>query len=100
MCPWVAPTGKLEHHISGDVSFAVQQCWWASRNKTWITSHSLEMIVGIAEFWASRVRESQGQYVIDGVIPPDEYAVDVNNSVYTNVVAKNSLEFAAVRITE
>ena len=32
--------------------------------------------------------------MIDGVIPPDEYAVNVNNSVYTNYVAKLSLEFA------
>lgn len=26
-------------------------------------------------------------YVIDNVVPPDEYAVGVNNSVYTNVVS-------------
>lgn len=34
------------------------------------------------------------RYVINGVIPPDEYAVNVNNSVYTNVVAMMSLRFA------
>lgn len=33
-------------------------------------------------------------YVINNVIPPDEYAVGVNNSVYTNVVAAMALQFA------
>jgi len=52
------------------------------------------MLQGIAEFWASRVSLENGQYVINGVIPPDEYAVNVSNSVYTNVVAQYSFEFA------
>ena len=29
---------------------------------------------GIAVFWASRVGQNGSQYIIDGVIPPDEYA--------------------------
>ncbi len=37
-------------------------------------------------------------YEINGVIPPDEYAVNVNNSVYTNVVAQYSFVFATVSI--
>jgi trehalose/maltose hydrolase-like predicted phosphorylase len=36
---------------------------------------------------------TRNQYVILDVIPPDEYAFG-NNSVFTNVVAKISLEFA------
>lgn len=34
------------------------------------------------------------EYVITDVIPPDEYADHVNNSVYTNFVAVLSLQFA------
>jgi trehalose/maltose hydrolase-like predicted phosphorylase len=57
------------------------------------------MLSGIADFWASRVEFDTDieQYVINGVIPPDEYAVNVNNSVYTNVVASYSLSYATVR---
>jgi trehalose/maltose hydrolase-like predicted phosphorylase len=47
---------------------------------------------GIATFWASRVRYEAPCYVIDGVVPPDEYAFG-NNSAYTNVVAMISLMF-------
>jgi len=32
------------------------------------------------------VKLQDGYYVIDGVIPPDEYHSDVNNSVFTNAV--------------
>jgi trehalose/maltose hydrolase-like predicted phosphorylase len=35
------------------------------------------------------------RYEINDVIPPDEYHDNVNNSVYTNVVCKLSLEFAS-----
>ncbi len=58
------------------------------------------MRVGVGEFWASRVRADQDGgsnatvYVIDGVVPPDENAGVVNNSVYTNAVAAFSLRFA------
>jgi len=46
-------------------------------------------------FWSSRVAlDEDGHFIINGVIPPDEYAVNVNNSVYTNVVAQYSLQFA------
>ncbi|EGG14804.1 acid trehalase-like protein 1 [Cavenderia fasciculata] len=59
-------------------------------------NYAFQSIVGMAEFWASRVlfdTDTQ-QYVINGVIPPDEYAIGVNNSVYTNVVASIALEWA------
>jgi len=60
----------------------------------WLKSKGYAVVKGIAEFWASRVKLENGVYVINGVIPPDEYAVNINNSVYTNIVAKMSLEFA------
>ena len=55
------------------------------------------MIQSIAEFWSSRVQletiNSETFYVINGVIPPDEYHFG-NNSVFTNAVAQLSLDFA------
>eukprot|EP01119_Soliformovum_irregulare_P008598 TRINITY_DN21702_c0_g1_i1.p1 TRINITY_DN21702_c0_g1~~TRINITY_DN21702_c0_g1_i1.p1 ORF type:complete len:726 (+),score=154.23 TRINITY_DN21702_c0_g1_i1:209-2179(+) len=94
VCPTSAPTGQLEQHISGDIAFAIQQLYRLSGDKHWLKTQGFPMLQGIATFWASRVAVQGDQYVIDGVIPPDEYAVNVNNSVYTNVVAKISLEAA------
>ena len=46
----------------------------------------LWLFFGISEFFKKKKKKS-------GVIPPDEYAFG-DNSVFTNVVAKLSLEFA------
>eukprot|EP01114_Cavostelium_apophysatum_P014228 TRINITY_DN3638_c0_g1_i2.p1 TRINITY_DN3638_c0_g1~~TRINITY_DN3638_c0_g1_i2.p1 ORF type:complete len:663 (+),score=121.13 TRINITY_DN3638_c0_g1_i2:160-2148(+) len=94
-CPLSAPTGQLEQHISGDIAFALEQYWRLSGDMNWLQMIGYPMLQQIANFWMSRVKlDPSGEYVIDGVIPPDEYAVNVNNSVYTNVVAQYSLQFA------
>jgi len=63
----------------------------------WLQSSGWPLASGIAEFWASRVvyNDTTNTYDIDDVQPPDEFHVDVNNSVFTNAVAALSLEFAA-----
>jgi len=96
VCPVSAATGQLEQHISGDIAFALRQYYLTTLNVTWLKNVGYPMVSMIANFWISRAVLSPklNLYVIDGVIPPDEYAVNVNNSVYTNYVAKLSLEFA------
>ncbi|KAH0621050.1 hypothetical protein JD844_022060 [Phrynosoma platyrhinos] len=49
------------------------------------------------KYWCSRVEwnSEEQNYHINGVMPPDEYHHAVNNSVYTNIVAKRSLNFAS-----
>ena len=37
-CPSWAPTGALEQHISGDISFAFKQYWDLTRDKDWLAS--------------------------------------------------------------
>jgi trehalose/maltose hydrolase-like predicted phosphorylase len=95
VCPSWAPTGQLEQHITGDIAFAFQQYWRLTKDVNWLKK-AWPLIAGIAKFWTSRVsfNAQTNQYEINGVIPPDEYAVNVNNSVYTNVAAKISLNFA------
>ena len=96
VCPEPDPYSKYEHHIVGDVGFAAQQYWMATHDTDWFETTGRYLIQGTAEFWASRVsyNESKEAYVIDRVQGPDEYHYDVNNSVYTNVIAKMNLEFA------
>jgi len=95
VCPTIAKTGLLEQHISGDISFAVQQFWRVSNRTDWLANIGFPLLEGIATFWASRVQKDvHSQYEVNGVIPPDEYAENVDNSVYTNLIAKFSLEFA------
>eukprot|EP00048_Salpingoeca_helianthica_P015014 m.224641 g.224641 ORF g.224641 m.224641 type:complete len:696 (-) comp16518_c0_seq1:156-2243(-) len=99
-CPTWAGTGLREQHISGDIAFAVQQYFRLTGNTTWLHDFGYPLLQGIAEFWVSRVQPDPKTFPkaalsINDVIPPDEYHDHVNDSVYTNVVARIALEAAA-----
>ena len=91
-----------EQHITGDIAFAVKQYWWATSDQRWLDHNASTLIYASAEFWASRAmyNASLDAYVIYDVMPPDEDAEVVNNSAYTNVVAKLNLEFACKVLSE
>lgn len=85
-----------EQHIVGDIAFAVKQLWSASGDRRWLENEASFLIRATSEFWASRAvyNDSKKGYVIYDVMPPDEDAEVVNNSAYTNTIAKMNLEFA------
>lgn len=80
--------------------FAVQQYFFATNDVNWLKTTGWPIVKGVAEFIASRVRFDTvfQEYVVDGVIPPDEYAFG-NNSAYTNVVFRTALIFASYACT-
>eukprot|EP01100_Stratorugosa_tubuloviscum_P008754 TRINITY_DN3643_c0_g1_i4.p1 TRINITY_DN3643_c0_g1~~TRINITY_DN3643_c0_g1_i4.p1 ORF type:complete len:849 (-),score=424.68 TRINITY_DN3643_c0_g1_i4:1-2244(-) len=95
-CPIHAPMGKLEQHINGDIPFAVKSYWCATHDEKWIQDRGLPLVLGAAEFWASRAsKESDGTYSIKKVIPIDEArAGGVDNSIFTNIGAIYTLKLA------
>lgn len=89
--------GQQEIHINGDVTLAFQHYLYLSQDLSMFTEgQGSQVIWGVADYWASRVTWSSEDHKCHllGVMPPDEYYYNVNNSVYTNTVAKLSLEFA------
>ena len=94
-CPESAPTGQFEQHISGDIALAVQRYWWATSDIEWLREEGDPLLQGIATFWASRVAPNGS---ICNVISMDERTGNmprhVSNAVYTNALAKLSLQFA------
>lgn len=93
--PTWANTGLFEIHVSADVSLAMWQYWLATGDRTWLATKGWPVLKGIADFWVSRAsRNSDGSYSINTVIPPDEYVEQVDDSVYTNVAARDALRFA------
>jgi hypothetical protein len=107
-CPTWAITGLLEQHITADIGVAVWQAWRAHRDLDWLRTVGFPLLEGIADFWASRVvrggrsnrdglsgNGSSSELHIPFVIPPDEYAINVTDSVYTNAAAALSLRAAA-----
>ena len=86
--PAFAKTGKLEIHVNADISLAVHQYWLATGDRHWLATRGWPLLRGIARYYVSRTtHRADGSYSIRNVIPPDEYAEGVNDSVYTNMSA-------------
>lgn len=88
---------KYQQHISGDISFGLRYYLATTHDVDYMTSEGCELAVEIAKFWESRVafNVSTGLYDIRHVMGPDEDHEDVDNNVYTNVIAKFALEFGS-----
>ena len=55
-------TGRMEHHISADVAYAVWQYWRATGDDDFFLRAGAEILLETARFWASRaVAEADGQ---------------------------------------
>ena len=92
----VIHTGEREHHISGDIAYAVWQYWRATGDDAFMASAGTEILVETARFWASRAQvESDGRAHIRQVIGPDEYHELVDDNAYTNAMAAHNLERAS-----
>jgi trehalose/maltose hydrolase-like predicted phosphorylase len=82
-------TGRMEHHISADVAYAVWRYWRATGDDDFFIRAGAEIILDTARFWASRaVLEADGKRHIRHVIGPDEYHDDVDDNAFTNVMAR------------
>ncbi|XP_064571359.1 protein-glucosylgalactosylhydroxylysine glucosidase [Zonotrichia leucophrys gambelii] len=90
--------GAQEIHISGDVLMAFEQYYCTTQDlKLFQEDGGWELVEAVAQYWCSRMvwSEEEQLYHIRGVMPPDEYHSQVDNSAYTNAVARHSLNFAA-----
>lgn len=67
------------------------ECNEISKEKGW------KVIEGVAKFWEWKVywNEDLKQFSVDNVMPPDEYAGIVDNSVFTNALISKNLQFAS-----
>lgn len=94
-------TGIIEHHISADISYAVEQYYLVTGDQDYMNQCGYEIILDTALFWASRVEYNQekDRYEILDVIGPDEYKEHVDNNAYTNYMAAYNMK-QALKIME
>nr|XP_021380415.1 protein-glucosylgalactosylhydroxylysine glucosidase [Lonchura striata domestica] len=89
--------GAQEIHVTGDVLMAFEQYYCTTQDqKLFQEDGGWELVEAVAQYWCSRMvwSEEEQLYHIRGVMPPDEYHSQVDNSAYTNAVARRSLNFA------
>ena len=86
-----------EIHRNGAIAFAIFNYIRYTGDASYLGEYGLEVLIGIARFWAQRVNwsENLSSYVMLGVTGPNEYENNVNNNWYTNTIAAWCLRYAA-----
>ena len=89
-----------EIHRNGAIAFAIYNYVRYTSDSDYIKDYGIEVLIGIARFWAQRVSFSaeKEKYVILGVTGPNEYENNVNNNFYTNYIAAWCLRYAAEQV--
>lgn len=84
-----------EIHRNGVIAYAIYNYIRYTGHKEYLAEYGLEVLLGIARFWAQRITYSQAkrQYVLLGVTGPNEYESNVHNNWYTNYIAVWSLKY-------
>lgn len=88
---------RYERHINGDVAIAQWQYYLATGDREWLKTRGYPVLKATADYWVSRAIfvADRGRYEILKVVPPDENAEIIDNSVYTNAIARINLQLAA-----
>ena len=89
-----------EIHRNGAIAFAIYNYVCYTGDSDYIKDYGIEVLIGIARFWAQRVSFSaeKEKYVILGVTGPNEYENNVNNNFYTNYIAAWCLRYAVEQV--
>jgi maltose phosphorylase len=89
-----------EIHRNGAIAFAIYNYIRYFGDQAYLAEYGLEVLIGIARFWAQRVNwsEARQKYVMLGVTGPNEYENNVNNNWYTSYIARWCLQYTAESI--
>ncbi len=97
-CSAYFPAGAAQYHINADIAFALQRYLEATGDDAFLLDHGAEMLFETARIWCELGHYDPGRdgaFVINGVTGPDEYSALVDNNLYTNLMARAHLRFAA-----
>jgi alpha,alpha-trehalose phosphorylase len=98
--------GTAQYHINADVSFALAKYTRATGDSEFLYREGVDIAVETARlwntlgFWRSSNGDAHQTFHIHGVTGPDEYTTVVNDNLFTNVMARFNLRFAARTVRE
>lgn len=91
--------GTAQYHINADVSFALGKYVRATGDEDFLYREGVDILVETARLWATlgfwRSSNGDESFHIHGVTGPDEYTTVVNDNLFTNVMARYNLRYAA-----
>lgn len=95
--------GTAQYHINADVTYALAKFVRATGDIGFLAGGAIDMAVETARLWMTLGfwRNNGGDsFEIHGVTGPDEYTTVVNNNLFTNVMARFNLDYAATTVRQ
>lgn len=94
-CSAYFPASTAQYHINADITYAVKKYVEATGDFEFLKNYGAEIIFETARIFADLGHYVEGRgFCIDGVTGPDEYTAIVNNNAFTNLMAKDNLNYA------
>ncbi|MBW8270493.1 glycoside hydrolase family 65 protein [Caldovatus aquaticus] len=90
--------GTAQYHINADIAYALRKYVEVAGDEEFLLRYGAEILVETARLWRDLGFFSPrrgGRFCINAVTGPDEYAPLVNNNLYTNLMARENLRYAA-----
>jgi alpha,alpha-trehalose phosphorylase len=90
--------GTAQYHINADIAHTIRKYVEMSGDWDFLASHGAEILVETARLWLSLgfySKRKGGRFCINGVTGPDEYNAVVDNNLFTNMMARENLSYAA-----
>jgi alpha,alpha-trehalose phosphorylase len=94
--------GTAQYHLNADIMYALKKFADVTGDTDLLETGGAEMLVETARMWADLGFFSErlgGQFSIQAVTGPDEYTTVVDDSLYTNLMARLNLNYAATAVT-
>ncbi|MEY2416306.1 MAG: alpha,alpha-trehalose phosphorylase [Ilumatobacteraceae bacterium] len=94
--------GTAQYHIDADIAYAIERYVTATGDTEFLRGEGAEMLVEIARLFADLGFYDEADpsvFHIHGVTGPDEYTALVDDNLYTNVMARFTVRFAADVVT-
>lgn len=95
--------GTAQYHIDADITYALAKFVRATGDIGYLANGAIDIAVETARMWMTLGfwRSNGGDsFEIHGVTGPDEYTTVVNNNLFTNVMARFNLSYAARTVRE
>ncbi|HBE80681.1 MAG TPA: hypothetical protein DDW65_23285, partial [Firmicutes bacterium] len=96
-CSTYFPGGTAQYHINADIAFAIKRYMEATADWDFLIQYGAEILFETARLWENLgdyIPQKDNQFCINGVTGPDEYTALVNNNCYTNLMARENLDYA------
>jgi alpha,alpha-trehalose phosphorylase len=91
--------GTAQYHINADIAYAIMRHSNVQGNLRLLCEVGGEILVETARLWADLgFYGADEKFHIHGVTGPDEYTTVVNDNAYTNLMARQNLNFAAATV--